>query len=361
MPLVQLENGSMKTLISVISYKEGDLRGTILDCYSKASNKEDLFFSIVEEHYPEFYSDLSFIPEDQILYKKFDLSEFRGILWARDLTTKEIPFEYDYVLFICGHTRFEQDWDITCLLEYTKAKAKSETGKAILTFCSPDFEYNNDWSIKYKDKVTKNIYHPTLSNGFDPRTQSKSEFIPGYWFARADAVPDDEDVHEGYWVHFTWCFADKSFIIEVPLDPEMNFNGEEPYVTLQSWARGWRMFATSKILYYHHRTRNYPGEQKSRYETARPWADDKKKDYWEHSRKAMLKLNLLFSGRLKDKYGNIPLEITQDFCKKSGIDLKWTEYNPNYDKIDGYQHMMGIKDIAPITKKDLDWKIREVN
>jgi len=351
----------MKTLVSIISYKEGDLKGTILDCYSKAKNKEDLFFSIVEEHYPDFYSDLSFVPEEQILYRKFDLSEFRGILWARDLTTKEIPFEYDYVLFICGHTRFEQDWDITCLSEYAKAKAKSETGKAILTFCGPDFEYNDNWSIKYKDKVKSNIYHANLSKGFDPRIQSESEFIPGYWFAKANRVPEDEDVHEGYWVHFTWCFADKSYVDEVPLDPEMNFNGEEPYLALQSWGRGWRMFATSKIFYYHHFLRQYPGEQKSRFETARPWADDKKKDYWEHSRKAMLKLNLLFSGKLEGKYGDIPLEVTQEYCRKSGINLKWTEYDPDYDKIDGYQHMMGIKDTAPVTREELDWKIREVN
>jgi hypothetical protein len=47
----------MKTLVSIISYKEGDLRGTVLDCYNKARNKEDLVFSIVEEHFPEFYSD----------------------------------------------------------------------------------------------------------------------------------------------------------------------------------------------------------------------------------------------------------------------------------------------------------------
>lgn len=350
----------MKILVSIISYKEGDLIGTVLDCYNKAKNKQDLMFSIVEEHYPEFYSDLSFVPDNQMLYSKFDLSEYRGILWARDLTTKQVSVDYDYVLFICGHTRFEQDWDATCLLEYTKAKNKSETGKAVLTFCPPDFEYNDDWSIKYKNRVETNLYHPSIE-GYDPRSQSPSDFIPGYWFPIGHVPPEDEDVHENYWVHFTWCFSEKSYVDEVPLDPEMNFNGEEPYISLQSWGRGWRMFATSKIFSYHHLSRKYPGEQLSRYNTARPWADDKKKDHWEHSRRAMLKLNMLFSGKLEGKYGDISLETAQSYCKKSGISLKWTEYNPEYDKIDGYQHMIGIKNDQPVKREDLDWKIRGVD
>jgi hypothetical protein len=350
----------MTTLVSIISYKEGDLLGTVLDCYSKAKNKNDLFFSIVEEHFPEFYSDLSFIPERQLLYRKFDLSEYRGILWARDLTTKDLPVEFDHVLFICGHTRFEQDWDVTCLEEYAKAKAKSETGKAILTLCPPDFEYNEDWSIRYKDKVKTNLYHPSIT-GWDPRTQQVTDFIPGYWFPIGSVPPEDGDVHENYWVHFTWCFADKSYVDEVPLDPEMNFNGEEPYVSLQSWGRGWRMFATSKIFAYHHLSRKYPGERLSRYNTARPWADDKKKDHWEHSRNAMLKLNLLFSGRLTGTYGDISLDTVQEYCRRSGINLKMTEYNPDYDKVDGYQHMMGIKDEEPVKREDLDWKVPGVD
>jgi hypothetical protein len=350
----------MKILVSIISYKEGDLRGTVLDCYNKAKNKEDLIFSIVEEHYPEFYSDLSFIPKKQLIYRKYDLSKYRGILWARNLTTKNIFVNYDYVLYICGHTRFEEDWDVTCLQEYAKAKAKSETGKAILTFCSPDFEYNDDWSIRYKDKVKTNLYHPSIS-GYDPRSQSPSDFIPGYWFPIGHAPPEDDDVHENYWVHFTWCFAEKSYVEEVPLDPEMNFNGEEPYVSLQSWGRGWRMYATSKIFYHHHLSRSYPGEKESRYRTARPWADDKKKEHWEHSRRAMLKLNMLFSGRLDGKYGGISLETATEYCKKSGINLKWTEYNPEYDKVDGYQHMMWIKNDEPVKREDLDWKIPEVD
>jgi hypothetical protein len=350
----------MTTLVSIISYKEGDLLGTVLDCYSKAKNKNDLFFSIVEEHFPEFYSDLSFIPEGQLLYRKFDLSEYRGILWARDLTTKDLPVEFDHVLFICGHTRFEQDWDVTCLEEYAKAKAKSETGKAILTLCPPDFEYNEDWSIRYKDKVKTNLYHPSIT-GWDPRLQQVTDFIPGYWFPIGSVPPEDGDVHENYWVHFTWCFADKSYVDEVPLDPEMNFNGEEPYVSLQSWGRGWRMFATSKIFAYHHLSRKYPGERLSRYNTARPWADDKKKYHWEHSRNAMLKLNLLFSGRLTGTYGDISLDTVQEYCRRSGISLKMTEYNPDYDKVDGYQHMMGIKDEEPVKREDLDWKVPGVD
>jgi hypothetical protein len=300
----------------------------------------ELYFSIVEEHYPDKYADLSFIPEDQIRYEKYDLSEYRGILWARNRTT-EIDIEYDYILYICGHTRFSQSWDMKALTEYEKAKKKSETGKAILTFCGPDFAYNPDWTINFGYvERRKNIYSPQLATSYSPAFEGPMVWTPGYWFPQGQSVPEGDDVIENYWVHFTWCFAEKAFVDEVPLDPFMNFNGEEPYVTVQSWCRGWRMFATPVILGYHHFKRLYPDSDKPKHETDSTYTDDKKDVHWKNSDESMIKLNLLLSGNLKGKYGDISLEQVLEFCEKSGMNKKWTEYNPNYHKVKGYQHMM---------------------
>jgi hypothetical protein len=72
-------------------------------------------------------------------------------------------------------------------------------------------------------------------------------------------------------------------------------------------------------------------------------------------------VNLLFSGRLAGTYGDISLDTVQEYCRRSGINLKMTEYNPDYDKVDGYQHMMGIKDEEPVKREDLDWKVPGVD
>lgn len=332
-------------LVSIISYKEKDLLGTVKSCWENAERKEDIYFSIVEEHYPDKFVNLDFIPSNQIRYEKYDLSKYRGILWARNRSV-EIDIDYDYILYICGHTQFEKGWDKKCLTEYKKAQDKSETGKAILTFCPVEYKYNDDWTINTSDIERKHsLYSPKLDITWNPKTNSYGDYIPGYWFPIGQPVPENGDVTENYWVHFTWCFAEKKFVEEVPLDPFMNFNGEEPYITVQAWCRGWRMYATPVQLGYHHFTRIYPDSPQPKHWTDSTYTDDKKDEHWKNSDESMIKLNLLLSGNLKGKYGDISKDQVLDFCKTSGLNEKWTEYNPQYDKIDGYQHMMGHRDL----------------
>lgn len=182
------------------------------------------------------------------------------------------------------------------------------------------------------------IGHGSLGKNFDPG------FVPGYNFPIANNVPEDGDVHEGFWIHFTWCFADKSYVQEVPLDPEINFHAEEPYVTIQSWCRGWRFFATSKLLSWHQMEKKYPDEKHTRIATHRPWADKNKNDFWNQSDQSLLKLNKLLSGKLKGKYGNISKEDVLLFCCESGMQTKWTEYNENYHKLPYLRHGQTLKD-----------------
>jgi hypothetical protein len=342
-----------KILVSIISYKERDLRGTVLDCYNKAVNKDDLYFSIVEEHFNGGHCDLSEIPANQIRYEKYDLSEFRGILWARNRTV-EIDVEYDYILYICGHTRFAYEWDKYTFQEYAKAVEASDTGKAVLTFCPADYQYNDDWTTRTEHPTivtTKNYFHPNITNATFPQEPTEVyDFVPGAWFPHG-FHPEEGKVSQGYWIHFTWCFADKNFVKEVPLDPEINFNCEEPYISVQSWCRGWRSYATPYLLGYHHRDKKYPGFDKLIFDEDRPWVDRNKEKYWQQSDASMIKLNLLLSGRLEGKYGNITHEQVLDFCKASGMNPRFTKYDPNYHLIkEGYQNFANRRHEPPLDR-----------
>jgi hypothetical protein len=336
-----------KILISIISYKEGDLLGTVLDCYNKAKNKEDLVFSIVEEHYPEFYSDLSFVPEDQMLYRKFDLSEYRGILWARDLTTKDLPFDYDYVLYMCGHTRFEQNWDDTCTKEYKNIQEKSGVKKSILSFQSPMFEINEDGTLEFEKSIGPkvNTYYPRL----DVTKDFGYEFAPGYWFPDVREVPQDTEFIQSYWIHFTWCFASKDFVDEVPFDISIGWTAEEIYCSVQAWSKGWKIFAIPNKMYYHHTIRKYPGEKEARNDTHRPWADKNKDKYWENVDYSILRLNRMLSGKLEadDKFF-IDNKIILDYCRESGLNTKYTEYDENYHNLDNYQQRKHLRNALPV-------------
>jgi hypothetical protein len=174
-----------KILVSIISYKEIELENTVKSCFNNAKNKQNLLFSIVDENKENQYADLSFVPKNQILYKKYDLSEYRGILWARNETNNH-NFEYDYILYICAHTQFEQDWDIICLEEYEKALKKNNSYKTVLTYCGPDYEIDKSYSVK-KYNTELNINNNLYVEKFDTK-----KFIPGFWFPRANNVPQGE-------------------------------------------------------------------------------------------------------------------------------------------------------------------------
>jgi len=327
-----------KILVSMIAYRERQLAESVRDCYEKAAKPGNLIFSIVsEQSKPELHADLSFIPEGQLVYRKYDLSKYRGVLWSRDKTT-EVSEEYDYILYTCGHNLFAEGWDTIVLEEYEKAKEINP--KALLTVSGPEYEMNSDWSISYTSRAgrVKNSYRPFITEGY----------IPGHSFPGTQLVPEDSSVHEDYYLQLSWVFAPKEFVDEVPLDPDMCYHGEEIYVTIQAWCRGWRFYSTPRILYYHNTYKEYPDEIHSRMTTHRPWSDMNKDAFWKQSDDSMLKLNLLLSGRLTGIYGDIPKESVEEYCKMSGMDHRICEYNPNYNNLGIPRHAEDFRLLEPI-------------
>jgi hypothetical protein len=329
-----MSTSNKKILVSMIAYREKNLAQSVRSCYDSADNPENLYFSVVAEQGREdLHENLDFISEDQITYRKYDLSEYRGVLWSRHKTT-EVDFEYDYILYTCGHNLFAQGWDTLIFTEYEKAKLKCE--KAIITVAGPHFKHLSDGSIA--KETLRNDYRPVIS----------SNYIPGHGFPEQVEVPELLDVIEDTYVQFSWVFAPKNYVKEVPLDPDMNYHGEEIYVTIQSWCRGWRFYTTSEILYYHDTYKEYPDEEHSRMATHRPWSDGNKDSFWAQSDRSMLKLNQLLSGRLDGPYGNISKSEVLDYCAFSGLNPTLCEPNDSYDKLDVQRHAEDFRYQDPI-------------
>lgn len=322
----------------MIAYREKYLAESVKSCYEEAANPENLIFSIVSEQYSEnLHADLSFIPSKQLIYKKLDLSEYRGVLWSRNETTK-VNVDYDYILYTCGHNRFAPNWDMEAIKAYKNAKMLAS--KPLITFIGPDYLVKEDGkiSIESKEGVIVNMYRPNFSK----------EYVPGYSFPDFAPVPStDGSLVEERYLQFSWVFAPKSFVDEVPLDPDMSYHGEEIYVSVQSWCRGWRFFASPVVMYYHDTYKEYPGEEHSRMTTHRPWSDINKESFWSQSDSSMLKLNRLLSGNLTEVYKDATKNVIEEYCKFSGLDPKWCEHNPSYDKLPMERHAQFFRDREP--------------
>ncbi len=327
----------------MIAYREKHLASSVKSCYEAADSPENLYFSIVaEQSKDDLHDDLSFIPSNQILYRKYDLSEYRGVLWSRNKTT-EVDVNYDYILYTCGHNLFVPGWDTAVLKEYEKAAAAA--AKALITVSGPSFHYDSPEATVQDAQV--NSCRPSLP----------ASYVPGYGFPAQIEVPATEGVIEDTYIQFSWVFAPKKYVEEVPLDPDMNYHGEEIYVTIQSWCRGWRFFSTPKIFYYHDTHKVYPGEGQPRMTTHRPWSDINKDAFWKQSDESMVKLNGLLSGNLVGKYGNISKEEVLKYCNFSGLNKVWCEKNSDYDKLKYRRHAEDFRHSLPFPLESEDYAL----
>jgi hypothetical protein len=330
-----------KILITLLSYRERDLLITVQTAWENAKHPERLIFSIVsEQSSDDLHPDLSFIPEDQLIYRKYDLSEYRGVMWSRNKTL-DVDIEYDYFLQTCGgHVLFAEDWDSNVIDGYKRSIKAAGTEKVVFVLCGVLFEYDDDGNIIFEQNhpwKMVNRYHKTLNKGY----------VPGYGFPHSQPF-EDKEPKEAVYYQGSWVFSTPQYVKEVPIDPDMSYHGEEIYLTVQSWCRGWKFYSCDIPLYAHNSEKKYAREEKSRIITHRPWADNHKEKFWQQSKESMIKLNLLLSGNLGGIYGGITREQVLEYCEFSGLDPIFTIYNPNHDKIDLYQHGKNIKEDPPV-------------
>jgi hypothetical protein len=164
--------------------------------------------------------------------------------------------------------------------------------------------------------------------------------VPGYGWSSQTPVPEIDDVLEETYLQYSWVFANKNYVQEVPLDPDINYHAEEIYMTVKTWCAGWRMYASPVIMYYHDTVKEYPREILSRMDTHRPWSDLNKDAFWKQSDETMLKLNKLLSG----KTDFAPKKLIEEYCSFSGLNPKWCEYNPDYNKLNFKRHAEDFRD-----------------
>lgn len=325
-----------KILVSMIAYREKFLAESVKDCLEKADNPDDLHFSIVSEQAkPEQHADLSFVPPNQLTYRRYDLSEYRTIMWSRNKTT-DVAINYDYILYTCGHNLYASGWD-TLVIDSLK-EAEEISSKAIITSSGPEFEFDSKGKISYSPRSgrTVNKYRPKIP----------ADYVPGYGFPNEHqtTIPKNLSIVEDVYMQWSWVFAPKQYVEEVPIDPEMGYHGEEIYLTVVSWARGWRFFATSETLYFHDTYKEYPGESKSRMISHRPWVDVNQKAFWEHSDLAMRRLNSLLSGNL---YEDVTIDKVLSYCEFSGLNKDYCKPFEDYSNLGLLRHAEQTKDWPP--------------
>lgn len=297
-----------KMLVSVVNYCDPEIYSTILSLWNKATNKNNLYFSIVSEDKTIY--DFSFIPKEQLFYRHFDLSEYRGgVCWARNLATK-VDIDYDYFIQFDSHTQASLGWDNLAIERYKNLNINNE--KFIIAYAPADYEIRPDGSINF-DAASKVSMYAFLF----------SELIPGFKFPGYKVLKIDEIIRS-YWATCCYLFAPKQWIDEVGISEKESFNTEEFALSLRTYAKDWKIYSIGTRDVFHNQSHRQANGSITR-ETLRPWADERKESYWSHVEESTNRLSMLMSGQL-----DVSKEQSYNFLKESGIDTKYAEFIKNY-------------------------------
>ena len=139
--------------VSIASYKDFDVINTIIDCFNKANNPNNIFVGVCLQdtevelkritdligNHP-FYLNVKFM---QIL-----ASDAQGCGWARNLIMKNLYNNEDYFLCVDSHSRFLIGWDD----EYIN-QLSGIPSKGVISVFPQIFEFNETYDVYSKRNV----------------------------------------------------------------------------------------------------------------------------------------------------------------------------------------------------------------
>ena len=301
-----MDNTEYKIFVQIASYRDPELRPTLLDLLDKAERPENLNICIAWQHSSEDVWDNLDEYKDNDIFNILDIdyTESKGACWARNLLQQEYNGE-KYTLQIDSHTRFVKNWDTSLIYELEKLREKGHK-KPMLTGYIPSYEPSNDpdGRVKVPWKMNFDRFSPDGNVHFLPASIDNYKELDSPVPARF------------YSAHF--CFADGQFVKEVPHDPEYYFHGEEISISVRAFTWGYDLFHLHRIYMWHYYTRR--GEKKH-------WDDDTK--WYEKNNDSHSKNRKLFGmdDEVYDEkefgiYGFGPERTLEDYEIYSGISFK---------------------------------------
>jgi hypothetical protein len=298
----------MKLLVSIVNYCDPEFYSTVKSLWETAENKNELYFSLVSEDIT-FY-DFSFIPPSQIIYRHFDTSIYRGgLCWARNLATK-VDFDYDFFIQFDSHTYGSRGWDTKGLSLYQEINKKEN--KFLISYAPSNYEILENGNVDFNVPNMVSMY----ANHYD-------EAIPGFRFPEYKTLQEKELV-QSFWTTCCYLLAPKAWVEDVGISSEESFNTEEISLSIRTYAKGWKVYSYGSKDTFHHMSHKQKNGSITR-ATLRPWADDRKEDYWLHVEKSTDRLSFLMSGQL-----DVEKEKVKEFFEHTGISKKYLDFIPNY-------------------------------
>jgi hypothetical protein len=311
----------MTIFISVASYRDPLLRFTLLEAYDNAKNKQHLVFGVVEQEIKDRALDLDSLPfKEQIRYVRIEPEQSRGCCWARSLVQSLYRDEL-YYFQIDSHTAFDKDWDVT-LVKHLEDLRIYHPKPVISGYPHAlRFDENNNPIKEHPTQSAHPFIVPTQPNGVVFGGGTGRHIRGG-----ESLVPATTDVVHAFMLAAGGLFTLGKVVEEVPYDPYILFEGEEPSLALRLWTHGWNIFQIRLLPFFHLYTEH---EKTPRTLFWNQGEDDKRNFTWSDiSSRSIERLNKILVGEMLGVYGLGCKRSFEDFRRWSGVDYINRVYEP---------------------------------
>jgi len=227
----------MKIFVQITSYRDPELKPTIIDCIKKAKSPNNLSFGICWQHdETEDMKEFSINPKFRII--EVDWKQSKGMGWAKYQTQKLYEGE-EFTLQIDSHHRFEKNWD-ELLINMLEATGEE---KPVLSSFAGAYRASNN------EKLNLEPYRMRVG-GFDEGE------LP---IVRPDLILGWEKLEKPVSASFVcshFMFTRGSFCEEYKYDPELYFEGVDASLSARCFTMGYKLLHPNKTIVWHEYTRD---------------------------------------------------------------------------------------------------------
>ena len=292
----------MKIFIQIASYRDPELKKTILSCLENADKPENLVFGIARQFHPEDkFDDLTeYMTDERFRILNIPYTESKGACWARN-QIQQLYNKEQYTMQLDSHMRFAPHWD-TEMIAMVKQLQKKGYKKPLLTGYVSSFDPDNDPAARIQE----------------PWRMVFDRFIPeGAVFFLPETIPNWQSMTEPVTARFYsahYAFTLGKFCKEVQHNPEYYFHGEEISIAARAYTWGYDLFHPHKVLIWHEYTRKGRTKQ---------WDDDKhwvdKNNVSHLTNRKLFGMDGLTQEGHEGKYGFGKVRSLRDYEKYSGL------------------------------------------
>ena len=223
--------------VAIAAYRDAELVPTVQSMLDQARFPDKLRFGICLQESQQGLNEFPWYGDARFRVIRVPAERSRGCCWAR----AQMQTLYQSEAYYCqidSHERFAQHWDERAIWQLHHCRSSRPILSTYLPPYCPETEQ--------RDVQLNDLYSIAIT-GYDKR--GLITFRPQ--LILADELPLAEP-RPAFMIAGGFIFTLAEWMLEVPYDPRLYFNGEEVSLAVRSWTHGWDIFCPNQVVAFHY-------------------------------------------------------------------------------------------------------------